>query len=116
MSALGLLGVMPLAVSSATVVIAGAAVPWFVAVAVLGLFSTAAAYSLGIAGVARLRPGFASLVGLSEVLFAVLWAWLLIGEAMTPLQALGGAVVLAGLALARPRTVVAEIQGTRAFS
>ena len=115
-SALGLLGVMPLAVSSATVVIAGAAVPWFVAVAVLGLFSTAAAYSLGIAGVARLRPGFASLVGLSEVLFAVLWAWLLIGEAMTPLQALGGAVVLAGLALARPRTVVAEIQGTRAFS
>ena len=77
---------------------------------------SAAAYSLGIAGVARLRPGFASLVGLSEVLFAVLWAWLLIGEAMTPLQALGGAVVLAGLALARPRTVVAEIQGTRAFS
>ena len=28
-------------------------------------------------------------------------AWLLIGEAMTPLQAIGGAVVLAGLALAR---------------
>ena len=52
---------------------------------------------------ARLRPGFASLVGLSEVLFAVLWARVLIGEAMTAVQALGAAVVLAGLILARPR-------------
>ena len=55
----------------------------------------------GHLGVARLRPSFASLVGLAEVLFAVLAAWVLLGEAMTPIQAVGGAVVLAGLALAR---------------
>ena len=72
-----------------------------VPVLILGLVSTAVAYTLGISGVARLRAGFASLVGLAEVLFAVLWAWLLVGEAMTATQAVGGAVVLAGLALAR---------------
>ena len=31
---------------------------------------------------------------------AILWAWLLLGEAITPVQAVGGAVVLVGLALA----------------
>ena len=49
---------------------------------------------------ARLRPSYASLVGLGEVLCAVVWAWLLLGEAVTTAQAVGGAVVLLGLALA----------------
>jgi drug/metabolite transporter (DMT)-like permease len=40
-------------------------------------------------------------VGLAEVMFAVLAAWVLLGEAITPTQAVGGAVVLVGLALAR---------------
>ncbi len=34
-------------------------------------------------------------------MFAVLAAWVLLGEAVTAIQALGGAVVLVGLALAR---------------
>ncbi len=38
----------------------------------LGVISTAIAYTLGISGVGRLRPSFASLVGLAEVLVAVL--------------------------------------------
>ncbi len=67
----------------------------------LGVVATAVAYTLGIMGIARLRPRFASLVGLSEVMFAVLAAWVLLGEAITPAQAIGGAVVLVGLALAR---------------
>jgi drug/metabolite transporter (DMT)-like permease len=100
-TALGVVGILPLTFTTNDVVIAGITAPWFVPLFVLGVFSTAIAYTLGISGVARLRPSFASLVGLSEVLFAVLWAWLLIGEAITPLQAIGGAVVLAGLTLAR---------------
>ena len=100
-TALGVVGIMPLTFTTNDVVIAGVTAPVFVPLLVLGVVSTAIAYTLGIGGVARLRPSFASLVGLSEVLFAVLWAWLLIGEAMTPLQAIGGAVVLAGLTLAR---------------
>jgi drug/metabolite transporter (DMT)-like permease len=100
-TALGLVGIMPLAFTTDDAVVAGVSAPWFVPVLVLSIVSTAMAYTLGISGVSRLRPSFASLVGLSEVLAAVLWAWLLIGEAITPVQAIGGIVVLAGLVLAR---------------
>ncbi len=82
-------------------VVAGLTMSWIVPVVLLGVITTAIAYTLGIMGIARLRPRFASLVGLSEVMFAVLAAWLLLGEAITVTQAVGGAVVLVGLALAR---------------
>src|SRR4029077_1913449 len=72
-----------------------------VPVIALALIPTAIAYTLGIMGISRLQPRFASLVGLSEVMFAVLAAWVLLGEAITPIQAIGGVVVLGGLALAR---------------
>lgn len=98
---LGLLGVMPLTFTADDTVIAGWTTSWVVPVIALGLIPTAIAYTLGIMGIARLRPRFASLVGLSEVLFAVLAAWLLLGESMTAVQALGGVIVLGGLALAR---------------
>ncbi len=98
---LGLSGLMPLTFTTQPVIIAGYTTSWIVPVITLAVVSTAVAYTLGITGVAFLRPSFASLVGLAEVLFAVLWAWLLVAEAMTPVQALGAAVVLAGLALAR---------------
>jgi drug/metabolite transporter (DMT)-like permease len=106
---LGLTGVMPLAFTANKVVVAGITTSWIAPVIMLGVVSTAIAYTLGISGVARLRPSFASLVGLAEVLFAVLWAWVLVGEAMTTSQAVGGAVVLAGLALARQGDQSAEV-------
>ena len=74
---------------------------WVVPVVALGVITTAIAYTLGIMGVARLRPRFASLVGLAEVMFAVLAAWVLLGQAITLTQAIGGVVVLGGLVLAR---------------
>ncbi|SEH92779.1 Threonine/homoserine efflux transporter RhtA [Mycolicibacterium rutilum] len=98
---LGVSGVMPLTFTANDTVVAGHTVSWIVPVIALGVIATAVAYTLGIMGIARLRPRFASLVGLSEVMFAVLAAWLLVGEAITPTQAIGGLVVLAGLALAR---------------
>lgn len=100
-AALGFTGLMPMAFSTGVVEVAGVTTSWIVPVILLALLPTALAYTLGIGGIVRLKPSFASLVGLSEVLFAVLWAWLLVGEAMTPVQAVGGAVVLVGLALAR---------------
>ena len=99
--ALGVAGVMPLAFTTNDAVVAGLTTSWVVPVIALGLIPTAIAYMLGIMGIARLRPRFASLVGLSEVMFAVLAAWVLLGEAITVIQAIGGAVVLLGLALAR---------------
>ncbi|BBY57501.1 membrane protein [Mycolicibacterium sarraceniae] len=98
---LGLTGVMPLTFTANNAHVAGLTVPWWGPVLVLGVVATAIAYTLGISGVARLRPSFASLVGLGEVLFAVLAAWVLLGEAVTVTQAVGGVVVLLGLALAR---------------
>lgn len=99
--ALGLTGIMPLTFTTNDVVLAGMTMSWLVPVILLGVVPTAVAYTLGISGVARLRPSFASLVGLSEVLFAVLAACLLLGERVGPAQAAGGVVVLLGLALAR---------------
>ncbi|MCV7431732.1 EamA family transporter [Mycolicibacterium bacteremicum] len=98
---LGASGVMPLRFTAADAVVAGLTLPWYVPVIALALIPTAIAYTLGIMGIARLQPRFASLVGLSEVLFAVLIAWVMLGEAISVTQAVGGAVVLAGLALAR---------------
>ena len=100
-AALGFAGVMPVRFASGDVLVAGVTLPWLVPVLLLGVVATAIAYTLGISGVARLRPSFASLVGLAEVLFAVLAAWLMLGESITAVQAVGGVVVLIGLALAR---------------
>lgn len=98
---LGAAGVVPLTFTTNDAVVAGWTTSWVVPVIAMGVVATAIAYTLGIMGISRLRPRFASLVGLSEVMFAVLAAWVLVGEAITPIQATGGAVVLVGLALAR---------------
>jgi len=98
---LGVTGVMPLIFTTDDAVVAGWTTSWVVPVIAVALIPTAIAYTLGIMGVSRLRPRFASLVGLSEVLFAVVAAWVMLGEAITATQAVGGAVVLLGLALAR---------------
>jgi drug/metabolite transporter (DMT)-like permease len=98
---LGASGVMPMTFATHDAVIAGWTTSWVVPAIALAIIPTAIAYTLGIMGIARLRPRFASLVGLSEVMFAVLAAWALLGEAMSPTQALGAAVVLVGLVLAR---------------
>lgn len=98
---LGASGVMPLTFTANDTVVAGWTTSWIVPVIALALIPTAIAYTLGIIGIARLKPRFASLVGLSEVMFAVVAAWVLLGEAVTATQALGGVVVLIGLALAR---------------
>ncbi len=112
-AALGLAGVLPLTFTTRDTVIAGHPMSFVVPVVALGVISTAIAYTLGIGGVARLRPGYASLLGLGEVLCAVVAAWALVDEAIRWPQTVGGAVVLLGLALAgtdnaRPVDVVAE--------
>src|SRR5207302_7591410 len=43
----------------------------------------------------------ASFVGLTEVLFAVVFAWLLLGQRLELVQLAGGVLVVAGIALVR---------------
>ncbi len=97
---LGLLaatGLMPVAASSAPAALGGAAVPWWAVLAVLGLVTAGLAYVLGVAAGRRLGARLSSFVGLSEVVSAILLAWLLLGELPRPVQLLGGVLVLAGV-------------------
>ncbi|HYK32733.1 MAG TPA: DMT family transporter, partial [Streptosporangiaceae bacterium] len=55
----------------------------------------------GIAAARRLGAKLASFVGLVEVLFAIVFAWLLLGQLPTDLQFAGGALILAGVTLVR---------------
>lgn len=94
----GLVGLMPLQASVADVGFVGLTLPWWVPLLELALVAAAAAYALGFVGVQYLGSTVASFVGLTEVLFAVSWAWLLLGELPGPLQLVGGIVMLAGVA------------------
>ena len=49
----------------------------------------------------RLGSRVSSFVGLTEVLFAVLFAWWLLGEVPRPIQLLGGLAILAGVVAVR---------------
>lgn len=92
----GLVGVLPLTTSAADVVLAGTRVPVLVAVLALGVVAGAVAYATGIIGARALGTRTASFVGLTEVVFAVLVAWLLLGQLPLPVQLLGGALIVAG--------------------
>jgi hypothetical protein len=59
--------------------------------------AAAMAYVSGIAAARALGAKVASFVGLTEVMFAVLWAWLLLAELPGPVQLLGGLFILAGV-------------------
>jgi drug/metabolite transporter (DMT)-like permease len=97
----GLTGVVTLSWSTADVVLAGFSVPWWLDVAILGVVAAAFAYLSGIGGSRRLGSKLASFVGLSEVLFAVLWAGLLLQEMPVTIQLVGGGLILAGVAVVR---------------
>jgi drug/metabolite transporter (DMT)-like permease len=74
---------------------------WLVPVIGLSLIAAAIAYAAGIGAARRLGARLASFVGLAEVLFAVLFAWLLLDQQPSGLQLVGGVVVLAGIALVK---------------
>lgn len=83
------------------VVLAHHSVPWLVPIIGLSLIAAAIAYAAGIGAARLLGARLASFVGLSEVLFAVLFAWLLVGQRPGAWQLVGGAVVIVGIALVR---------------
>jgi len=72
-------------------------------VPVLGLSFVAAAiaYVAGIGAARLLGPKLAIFVGLTEVVFAVLFAWLMLGELPSGVQLVSGALIMAGIALVR---------------
>lgn len=101
MALLGLTGVLPFAAPEVTVAFRGLEVPGLVPLLIVAIASTSLGYALGVMAVPHLGSRLASFVGLSEVLFALLYAWVLLAEAPLPIQLAGGALLLAGVALVR---------------
>ncbi len=101
LGALGASGVLPMEVGDAVVDVGSAQAPAWLALAELVVVAAAVAYVLGVLGARHLGSTLASFVGLTEVLFAVLFAWLVLGELPGPWQLAGGVVILAGVAAVR---------------
>jgi drug/metabolite transporter (DMT)-like permease len=101
LGALGLAGVLPMRASTADVQFLHHQVSWIVPVAGLALVAAVIPYVTGIGAARRLGARLSSFVGMAEVLFAVVFAWLLLGQLPTSLQFAGGALILAGVALVR---------------
>ena len=76
-------------------------VAWWVPVLALGLVTAAVAYVTGIEAGRRLGSRLASFVALTEVLMALVFAWLLLGELPRPVQLAGGLLVLAGVVVVK---------------
>lgn len=94
----GLIGIVPLAASAGSATIAAHTVPWWLPIIGLALITAALAYLTGIEAVRRLGSSIASFVALSEVILAVAFAALLLGEIPASIQVVGGVLILAGIA------------------
>jgi drug/metabolite transporter (DMT)-like permease len=101
LAVLGVTGLMPFRFELRDVTLAGWQTGWLVPVLGLVLVSAAFAYVTGILAAQRLGSKVASFVALTEVMFAVLAAWLMLGELPGPMQLAGGALIVAGVALVR---------------
>lgn len=95
------IGVLPMAAPPVSVALAGLSVPWWIPLLWVGSIATTLGYALGVKAVPLLGSRLASFVGLSEVLFALGFAWLLLGESPSLAQAVGGAILLAGVVMVR---------------
>jgi drug/metabolite transporter (DMT)-like permease len=98
---LGGVGVLPMHATFSSVTLLGHQVSWLIPVACLSLVAAVFAYLAGIMGARLLGAKLASFVGLTEVMFAVLLAWLLLGQLPTGMQLVGGALIVCGIALVR---------------
>ncbi|HEY0000273.1 MAG TPA: DMT family transporter [Actinoplanes sp.] len=97
----GLTGLLPFTATFGDLTLFGAQVPWWTPLLIVAVIGTAVAYASGITASNILGSRLASFVGLLEVISASLLAWLLLDERLTPLQFVGGALILGGIAAVR---------------
>ncbi len=101
MGLVAITGLIPFAAPDVTVTFRGVDVPGILPILWVGAVATTLGYAFGVMAVPRVGSRLASFIGLSEVLFALGFAWLLLGETPAPIQFVGGAVLLAGVVLVR---------------
>ena len=101
LAVLGRTGLLSMTASTGSVHFLGHRVSWLVPVLGLALISSVIGYVAGIGAARRLGAKLASFAGMAEVLFAIGFAWLLLGQLPSPVQFAGGAFILAGVVLVR---------------
>ncbi|MBP2372794.1 DMT family transporter [Paeniglutamicibacter psychrophenolicus] len=101
MGLLALVGLLEMKMTFVPVRLAQWETQWWVALGGLILISTVISYVTGIMAARALGSKLASFISLTEVLFAVLWAWLLLGELPAGIQLLGGVLIVGGVLLVR---------------
>jgi drug/metabolite transporter (DMT)-like permease len=90
----------PVALASGEALLPASAAGWLT-LAGLAWISHCAGQGLIAYSLAHLPAAFSSVSLLFQPVMAAIFGWLLLGEALTPLQMVGGVVVLAGIYLAR---------------
>jgi len=101
LAVLGGAGLVPMTAATRDVDLLGHQVSWVVPVLGVALLATVVGYSTGIRAARLLGAKLASFVSLLEVLFAICYAWLLLGQLPSVMQFFGGAFIFAGVALVR---------------
>src|SRR5688500_5366154 len=91
---------LPAALASGETLLPATAFGWWILIG-LALVSHAAGQGLIAYALAHLPAAFSSVSLLSQPAMAALFAWVLLSEALVPLQLAGGLTVLAGIYLAR---------------
>lgn len=94
-------GLLPMSFSAADTTLGPWTTSWWVPLAGLVVLATVLAYVSGVMAARSLGSKVASFVSLTEVLFAVVWAWLLLGELPGAIQLLGGVLIVGGVILVR---------------
>lgn len=97
----GIIGVVPMTWTTTDIAYRFGSVPWFVPVLAIGLGATALAYVLGIVSTRMLGSRLASFIALAEVVAAMFFGWLLLGQLPDLLQGLGAVLVLVGVVLVK---------------
>jgi drug/metabolite transporter (DMT)-like permease len=97
--ALGGLGILPFSLAFTDVAVLGSSAPWWVPLGIVALFGTAIGYGASITATGLLGSRLMSFVALLEVVFATMFAWLVLGESLSLPQFFGGALILVGIVL-----------------
>jgi drug/metabolite transporter (DMT)-like permease len=101
LAVVGAIGLLAMDATTTSPEYAGSAVSWWLPLVGLGVVTAAFAYVTGIAASRRLGSRLASFVALLEVVFGVLFAWLLLDQLPGALQLVGGVLIVAGVVVVK---------------
>jgi drug/metabolite transporter (DMT)-like permease len=113
-SILGLAGILPFTWNTNDVSFLFGTTPWYLPVIVIGVVSAGLAFALSVIGVRILGSRLASFIAILEVVVAMFFAWLLLGQLPEAIQLVGGVLVLGGIIVVKLGEPEPEIEVVRA--